>query len=90
MLVVGYGTDTSTGIDYWILKNRCTLLYMFFLPVTFTLCNSDTVGENTGEMVAICTWPGTKTTCVALLLLLPTLNCSLDTRQNLCVSRNVY
>ena len=23
LLVVGYGTDTNTGIDYWILKNRC-------------------------------------------------------------------
>ena len=22
MLVVGYGTDSSSGIDYWILKNR--------------------------------------------------------------------
>ena len=22
MLVVGYGTDSSTGLDYWILKNR--------------------------------------------------------------------
>lgn len=29
MLVVGYGTDSSTGIDYWILKNRCTQLYTF-------------------------------------------------------------
>ena len=22
MLVVGYGTDRITGLDYWILKNR--------------------------------------------------------------------
>lgn len=22
MLVVGYGTDSSSGVDYWILKNR--------------------------------------------------------------------
>ena len=22
MLVVGYGTDESTGVDYWIIKNR--------------------------------------------------------------------
>ena len=24
MLVVGYGTDSSSGVDYWILKNRYT------------------------------------------------------------------
>lgn len=22
MLVVGYGTDSNSGVDYWILKNR--------------------------------------------------------------------
>ena len=26
MLVVGYGTDTNTGIDYWILKNRYNMI----------------------------------------------------------------
>ena len=26
MLVVGYGTDSSSGVDYWILKNRLVQL----------------------------------------------------------------
>lgn len=37
MLVVGYGTDSSSGLDYWILKNRFVLLHAYLYGVMTTL-----------------------------------------------------
>ena len=31
MLVVGYGTDSSSGVDYWILKNRFPMCKKVFI-----------------------------------------------------------
>ena len=79
MLVVGYGTDSNTGLDFWILKNRqvivtCAVNIIYFSPITYT------AGESTGVMVDTCTWHATRTICVGLLLLQHIQTYSLDTR----------
>lgn len=79
MLVVGYGTDSTTGLDFWILKNRqaistSTVNYSNYV---FT---PKTAGESIGVIVDTCIWPAIKTTCVGLLLLQPILTFSQDIR----------
>ena len=69
MLVVGYCTDSSTGLDYWILKNRSPLSSTVYCMLRFSVCIS-TAGEAPGEIVVTWSWLVTRKTCVALLLLL--------------------
>ena len=52
MLVVGYGTDSNSGVDYWILKNRLvesSLVYCTVLLSCYFSCSFHTAGGSPGD-----------------------------------------